>query len=383
MIDRVKLLLRGRMIEKFIGRAMQEGMRFEQIERSAVREMRLTVCQRDARRLLTMAEEYQMDLTVTAEEGCSVWCRRIWKRISLIPALILCAGLIGMFCARVWRIEAVSLDGMTDGETLHSIERYVRELGIQPGTLQETIDRDALAMEIGLQWNELTHVSVRRKGVHLQIEVAAERSVPEVYDVSEKRDLVAARDAVILYIEPLAGKACVNPGDTVRRGQVLIRGEERIDGNAVRSVRALGEVIARVWFEGECKVSLTETVRRRTGESRFSARLGLGDWSVTLSEAEDYPCQDVEEEYLPVGGLYLPLKIVRTKRWEVKEEVRTADEAILRKQAEERALAYARAKLPAEARESLCWTEYIKNGDVMIVRAVVEAQMNIAEDQSK
>ncbi len=383
MTDRVKLLLRGRMREKFVGRAVQEGICFERIEHTAPREMVLIVRERDARRLLAMAEEYRIDLTVTEEEGLPVRRRQIKERITLLPALMLCAALIYLFCARTWQVEAVSLDGMTDESVLRLIEEYVREQSAPIGGLREAVDRNALAADIQLHWSELTHVGVRWRGVCLLIEVAAEHAAPEVYDVSQNRDLRAARDAVVLYVEPLAGKACVKAGDTVRRGQVLIRGEERIDGNAVRSVRALGEVIGRVWFEGECTVSLTETVRRRTGESRLSARLGLGDWSVTLSEAEDYPCQDVEEEHLPVGGLYLPLKIVRTKRWEVREDIRTADESVLRKQAEAQALADARAKLPEGARESAYWTEYIKNGEVLTVRVVVEAQMNIAEDQSK
>ena len=127
MTDRVKLLLRGRMREKFVGRAVQEGICFERIEHTAPREMVLIVRERDARRLLAMAEEYRIDLTVTEEEGLPVRRRQIKERITLLPALMLCAALIYLFCARTWQVEAVSLDGMTDAPTLRLIEEYVRE----------------------------------------------------------------------------------------------------------------------------------------------------------------------------------------------------------------------------------------------------------------
>ena len=124
-------------------------------------------------------------------------------------------------------------------------------------------------------------------------------------------------------------------------------------------------------------------MRRRTGECRVSAQLRLGEWTVNLSSAEDYPCQDIEEEHLPVGGLYLPLKIVRTKRWNVTEEVRSVNEGQARLKAEAQALEEARSKLPADAQESAFWAECIRNGDELTVRVVVEARMNIAVDPSE
>lgn len=58
--------------------------------------------------------------------------------------------------------------------------------------------------------------------------------------------MVAARDGIVDSIRTKAGTALVQPGDVVRKGQILIRGEERT-GSGVRAVSARGVVMgARV-----------------------------------------------------------------------------------------------------------------------------------------
>ena len=210
-----------------------------------------------------------------------------------------------------------------------------------------------------------------------------EDSAPEVYDGTAGRDLVAARDAVIVYVEPLAGMACVKAGDTVRRGQALIRGEERIDTDLTRRIRALGQVVGRVWFTASCEAPSMQTERVRTGNRRVSSELRLGKWSLALSQAEDFPCQEIEVESLPIGGLYLPVRIERTIRWEAAEREIPLDRAALNGRLEAEALQKARAQLPLGAEETASWVDFTEIGGIVSARATVEAQMDIAVSRTQ
>lgn len=382
MKNRVVLRLRGRMLEKFVSQAVRDGVIFGTVERISADEMRFGATEAQAKRIIGLAEEYRMDLTVLREEGWPLWKKRLRSRWSLAPGLLAGLLLLVLFTARIWRVEAISLDGMADGGMLAAIEEYVQEQGAKPGTERRQIDKEALQAGVYERWPELTHVNIRLDGVFLRVEVAVEAPAPEVYDAAAHRDLVAARDAVIVYVEPLAGQAAVSPGDTVRRGQVLIRGEERVDEENTRGIRALGSVIGRVWFTETAKLPLNETVAERTGRKSVSSELRLGTWKWKLSAGEAYETCEWQEEAIPVGGLYLPLRLVTVTRWETELRSVGRNREALLAEGEAQALAGARSALPENARETACWTECAEADGMLIVRATVEAQMDIAADRS-
>ncbi len=383
MTDRVEMRLRGRMPERFIGKALENGVTLDAVQRDGPGEMILAVSSREARVLLALAEEYGVDLTVLREAGWPLWRKRLMERSTLALGILLGVLMIWLFTSRVWLVEARSLDGAADADTLRGVVQTAREMGARPGMLRSSVDRDALAMDIQARWPQMTHVSVRVRGVRLQVEVAMEESAPEIYDLEGSRDLVALRDAVILRVNALSGKAAVQAGDTVKRGQVLIRGEERIDREVTRGVRALGEVLARVWFTGSCELPLQETVRVRTGQCRVSAALKLLNWQWPLAEAEGFSCQEVETQVLPVGGLYLPMRIERTIFWEAKENIISRDVGALKVQGEAWALELARAEKPDGAEETDFWIDYEEKDGVLTVRATIEAQMDIAGERAR
>jgi len=383
MTDRVSLRLRGRMPERFIGRALREGVRMQSVERSGAREMIICATEKNARRLLELAERYGLDMAVIGEAGRPMLRRRMTERSTLPLGMVLSLMLITSFTARIWKVEAVSLDGASDGTKLLAVCRSAQELGVRPGTLRGEIDSDELEMQLHALWPELTHVSVRMEGVFLRVEVAEEEPAPEVYEIGAQRDLVAARDAIVVYIEPLAGKACVKAGDAVRRGQTLIIGEERIDTGVTRGIRALGRVVGRVWSSAEHEAPVCETVPVRTGNRRVRTRLCLGKWSWRLTDAADFVSQQTETELLPVGGLFLPLRMERTVLWETAEERVSRNPDEVRAEAAALALEKARAGLPEGARETDCWTDYTEDMGILTARATVEAETEIAAEQGQ
>lgn len=382
MTDRVELRLRGRMTERFVGRALRDGVVFQIVERTGPGELYLAAAERDAGRLMALAEEYGLDLRVTAAAGKPYWRQRAHERGTLALGILMGLLLVASFTSRIWRVETVSPDGTADEALLSAVGRCAQEQGAKPGVLRTEIDRERLAADIQAEWPGLTHVSVRLSGVILRIEIAEEQPAPGIYNPDDCRDLVAARDAVVVRVEPLAGKAAVQPGDVVRRGQILIRGEERTGEEEMRRIRALGHVTGRVWFTAECDLPAEETIRTRTGRKSAFTELRLGKYAFALSEGQEYACMETEQEILPVGGLFLPLSVVRTTVWEAEERTVPLNRDSLMKQGEAWALELARGRLPAEAQETACWVEFTENDGMITARATIEAQMDIAADRS-
>ncbi len=210
------------------------------------------------------------------------------------------------------------------------------------------------------------------------METAQEHPAPALYDADAARDLVASRDAVVLDITVRSGIAAVRVGDTVRRGQLLIRGEERVSKEETRGLSALGEVLGRAWYEGECTLPRTSEERVRTGRRSSESRLSLMGWSLPLSEGEAFPEAEEQREELPLVGLFLPLKIVRTTRYETVSRQVAPGEGELARRAAEAAMRLATAQLSPEDEIMDAWTDYTAGAQSLTARAVVEVRTDIA-----
>ena len=378
MTDRVSLTLTGRFPERFIQKALTRGARFASIRREGSRTLRLTASAADARIIEALAAELGLAVRESGRAGWPEWLKRLWARRTLAAGLLLCAALLWAFAGRVWRVEVTPLADPLPPEAEARLVRWLEDQGVKPLMRRSDVEPSLLSARILAEFEELAYAGVRLRGAHLSVEYSPEDAAPPVYRPEDAGGLYAARDAVVLSVEPLAGKACVKPGDAVRAGQLLVRGEERVGPEETRSVRALGRVTGRVWFEARREAPLTETARLRTGRVRTASALRLFSWRLPLMEAADFACQDEATEYLPVVGLYLPMAIERRTLREAAERLQPVDRGETKARLEAEALAAARKKLPPEATERLSWTETQEAEGRLIVRAVIEAEMDIA-----
>ena len=162
----------------------------------------------------------------------------------------------------------------------------------------------------------------------------------------------------------------------------MIRGEELSGKDETRSIAALGEVIIRSWYEGEATLPLSATIIEDSGRySTKSSLVALGrKWTIT--EGATYPNQRAEREYLPIGGLFIPIELWRETFYETRERREPVDVDALKPRLEALAIADARLTLLREGPEALgpqrCWVDYENNGATLHARAVCEIQADAA-----
>ena len=380
MADRVRLRLTGRMTERLIERARAQGAAFGRIERQDARCLRLETSTEGARLVCALAEQYGLSAEILSRSGWRSALVKIRARWTLAVSAVLAAVCVYLFTARVWLIDVRPLGARLPPDEEARIVETARELGAYVSAKSGDIDAVFISNALLSRFDVLSYAGVKKRGVTLTVEYRLAHEAPDVYDASDARSLYALRDAVVLSVEPLAGRACVKPGDTVRAGQTLIRGEERVSIEQTRRIRAAGAVIGRVWLTNAKSAPLAETVVRRTGRVESRSALRLFSWTLDLKSAADFPSQEEETQLLPVGGLYLPLMIERHICYETQSRRVEVDRAALEKTLTEAALAGARRLLPEGARERSFWTNVTAADGEMRVEAVVEAEMNIAAD---
>ncbi|MEG1605841.1 MAG: sporulation protein YqfD [Clostridia bacterium] len=375
MIERVVLRFHGLMLEKLVQRALAEGVTFFQVRRLGPRDARFTTDAPGADKLLCLAERFSLDLTVVSRAGPGVLVKKIRARWTLPVAFLLVGLLCAAFLSRLWIVQ-VNMLGGGDPRTL---ENALAELDVAPGASMRQIDPSALALKLHAAAPDLAYVGARKQGVRLLIEAAQALPAPDLYDPAAARDLVAARDALLLTLDVNAGTAACAPGHVVRKGQVLIRGEERDGRDTLRGVCALGSAVGRVWLTGEAEAPLSRTQIVDTGQISTESALRLMRLSCPLTFSSGYPLERTQVNRLPIGGLLVPLYIERTHHIQQQMRLVSPDIQTLKKEIAQIALNQALSQAPLGISPVDKWVDYsmIEGGRIK-ARAVVEIRINIA-----
>jgi similar to stage IV sporulation protein len=117
---------------------------------------------------------------------------------------------------------------------------------------------------------ELAWVGIRIQGSVATVEVVEKVLVEKD---ATKIDLVAAKPGLVSSVIVLSGEAAVSEGDTVLKGDCLIRGIEH-DGEYIQ---AKGIVQARVWYEATNTIALQNTIQSYTGRQKSMYFLKTGE----------------------------------------------------------------------------------------------------------
>ena len=377
----IRLRVEGSLLERLIQRALREGASFARIRRIDKRVILVDADEHSAEILTKLCERFWLDCRVLRRGGSAAFMDTLRRRWTIAPGLLLCALVCALFLSRIWMVDVV----FTGPSAASGDERAIRECladnGVAVGMAASAVDTNLLQAELMAEAGDFSFIGVRRQGVRLLVEASPEVAAPELYELDYARDLVAARDGVVESINVHSGQACVQPGDTVRAGQVLIRGEEDLTKEETTPVGALGEVIARCWYEGSAEGEVSRVALRRTGKTDMESTLTLLGFSLPLTDCDGYASEDLGLEILPVGGLFLPLEIRRTVHYETAPVREETDAAQLEARLAALAQAEARSKLARDGidwNDASAWTDAQRNGNTLRVRAVYEIYTDIA-----
>lgn len=381
MRGEVTVRVRCLMPEKLIDRATARGARFDEVTLTGDNAMVVRCDAASARQLLALCRRFNLSAAIIRRRGGSAILQFARRRATLAAGIAVAVALCALFLTRLWFVDIAFTGERASLGDAEALARSLDALGIRPGMTRD-IDTGILAQRLLAEDDRYSYVGARLHGVRLLVEAAPEAPAPAVYDVEAARDLVCARDGIVVSAVVRSGELCVKPGDAVRRGQVLIRGEEQATKEETRPIAALGEVVVRGWFTGEARLASTRMNTVDTGRRSTGAKLSAPGLEWPIAGAEEYPSQRVEREYLPIGGLFVPLEIERATNVETRRQATQIPAEALRAWAGALALADARTALrregPTEYTPTRSWVDYSKSDGQLIARAVIEIQSDAA-----
>ena len=160
----------------------------------------------------------------------------------------------------IWSIEIESDKYLSPYEIRQKLYSY----GIKPGISKRKVDFRALEDRMLKDTDNIMYFRARIEGSTLKIAVGERVPPPEIVEENEICDIVAGMDGQVIEIFSTAGTPMVEAGDIVKKGQVIIKGEQGKEG-ATYPVHAKGKVIAKTFHEHEKEIQIKGQRSEKTG----------------------------------------------------------------------------------------------------------------------
>ena len=330
----------GLNIARFLRLAGDAGLRLTDLHRSSPRRITAAIREADYPALQEIARRGGWKIITGSRKGAgraAEWLRRRW----LLVGAVICGGIALLAASRVMWSVRIENAGSYEAD----IRAAVTDMGIAPPMLRAQVDLGELRDALQWRYPRIAWLECGWRGTALVIRTA-EGSIPRSDgEAAECCDVTATRDGVIHRIVTDAGTPVVAPGDVVRAGEVLIRGEERTSDGGVRPVAARGSVIARVWLGASVRMPVTEVITEYTGreEKVCTIRTPWFDlWPMPDSAFAHY---DTAVSEMSFGGIFLPMTLHSERRMEAEFTVTRRNQSALEAEAYAAAVRKLREKL--------------------------------------
>ncbi|MBQ7455321.1 MAG: sporulation protein YqfD [Clostridia bacterium] len=296
---------KGLGLERLLEALRKQGIPLYDVRREGPRRLSFSCPMQLSKQAEDAADRLGFTLEPLPPRGWLYRLLRVKARLPLAAAALFAALTVALAMQFVWRMEIIGA-GVYAGE----VRTLLREQEIGPGVFRAAVDTRALCEALLDRLPRVAWVRVRVSGVTLVIDVTQGVPSPALESTGNSGDIVADRDGVIRHIDVYSGTAAVRTGQTVRKGDLLIRGEEKssLDGATV-PVRARGNITADEWVQASAAVSLLEIQSVPTGNSATQTLLGTPWGSLALTPEPDYLTCDTETVRVPLGGAWFPLWI--------------------------------------------------------------------------
>ena len=214
----------------------------------------------------------------------------------------------------------------------------LREIGVCYGMLKRGVDCDRIEEELRSRCPRIVWVSAHVSGTRLQIRIRENETADGIPLREESpRNLVAETAGTVVSNLGRAGKAAVQPGDEVEKGQILVEGmlpvtndsgevERTLFVRADADIRLRTTKIYREW------VPHFQTVRSYTGKKQRGFRLRAGTVDILamppLAGKRNWDLTGVSKQIVLFGDFFLPVwtEAITAREYEKVERKRTKTE---------------------------------------------------------
>ena len=216
----VTLTAQGLFPERLLNLCAQEGVPCWGVEWLDSRTLRLTTYRQKLSLARELAKRAGCELTVEGHRGLPSFLGRFRRRYGFLLGFALSLAAVCVLSQFVLTIDVTGNETVSTARILSQL----RQEGVRVGVYGPSLDRTAAAQRALRELEELSWMSINRYGTRLEVVVREAVQTPDMVEEEGFYHVAAETDGIITQVEPLAGEAAVEEGDTAAKGDVLISG---------------------------------------------------------------------------------------------------------------------------------------------------------------
>lgn len=213
----------------------------------------------------------------------------------------------------IWHIR---VEGENAAYTQEEIVAYTTKNLIPVGTKKSSIRLNELERSLREQYDQIAWITCEIRGTCLTIRLTETISDVTIEQQEEPCNIIAIRDGVVTELIATSGTRLVNPGDEVKKGDILITGvvniyneyEELIETNYVP---ASGVCYGQTVYRYEQTFPMEYVKKKQGKKKKYAVSLRLGSHITPIHTPKQVEGYEKEEEihtfhigqtyYLPFG----------------------------------------------------------------------------------
>lgn len=302
-----------------------------------------------------------------------VWGSLLGRKGFLAGLLLFALGLAAASQV-VWAVRVLPQEALHELD-ISRVQSVADALGVRRGAIWRRLDTERIADELAAAIPEISWVYVERCGTVANIKVAERSIYPDELENATLGPIIANRDGLIQAVLIKHGQAAAGRGDTVQRGDVLVR--SMADGRADAIVQA------RVWYDGYGEAPLAREILTQQDEACAWYWLGADGrrlllWGQVVEAAAGQRVDlAADEVWFDVADMQVGLR--REKQILQTVTVRQFSEAEAKAEAYQAALSVVFAQQNADSQLLAEQVEYALRGDVWCCDVKWECLEDIGE----
>lgn len=204
--------------------------------------------------LCKKSNQINYKVEIVKKYGLPFFAFKYRKRLGILAGFLSFTIILHIFSLYIWNINIVGNKNIPSNE----IVKTLQELGIKQGCKKSDINSSYLKQIIMSKLNDIAWISINLQGSCLNISIKEKIKSPQILQNNDSCNIVAAKDGQIDHLEIYKGTPCVNEGDAVIKGQVLINSSNTNPNNNSLSGETDGKVFAKTKIEIIEKTNLNQ-----------------------------------------------------------------------------------------------------------------------------